>query len=111
MRADLDGAGHVPCLWLTGRLCIGDVAAAHPTLLDAVARHPDLQFDLAGIEALDAAGMQLLVHCKRAAIARGHRLAFVGHSEVVVELVQLFNLAGELGDPLLLRADAPEATW
>src|SRR5690554_5060299 len=88
---------------LSGALTVQHARAAMPSLLDALARHPRIELDLSAVSALDAAGLQLLMLCKREAARLGHRLELVGHSEVVVEQFELFNLAGYFGDPLYLR--------
>jgi anti-anti-sigma regulatory factor len=58
---------------------------------------------------LDAAGAQLLMLCKREALARGHRLELVGHSEPVVRLFELLDLTAYFGDPVLLAAAGRDA--
>lgn len=88
---------------LCGALTIQHARAALPLLLDALMRGPRVEFDLSAVSALDAAGLQLLMLCKREAARVGCRLELVGHSEVVVEQFELFDLAGYFGDPLYLR--------
>lgn len=109
MEIRLDGIqGDGARAFLSGALTIQHVRGALPSLLDALARGPHIEFDLSAVSALDAAGLQLLMLCKREAARLGHRLELVGHSEVVVEQFELFNLAGYFGDPLYLRP-APHA--
>lgn len=89
--------------FLAGALTIQHARAALPALLDSLSGGPRVEFDLSAVTALDAAGLQLLMLCKREAERLGHRLELVGHSEAVVDQFELFNLAGYFGDPLCLR--------
>lgn len=97
---------------LSGALTIQHAHAARAALLDAVVCHPEIEFDLSAVLALDAAGLQLLMLCKREAGRLGHRLKLARHSAAVVGQLELFNLAGYFGDPLFLpprdsAGDAP----
>jgi len=95
-------------LLLSGALTIQQAAAAKPALLAPVTASPRVEFDLSALSALDAAGVQLLMLCKREAERVGCRLELANHSAAVVDQFELFNLAGYFGDPLLLRTgEAP----
>jgi hypothetical protein len=48
--------------------------------------------------------MQLMVAAKREAAARNKPLRFAGHSPAVVDILELCNLSGQLGDPLLISS-------
>ena len=87
---------------LSGGLAIYDVAALKPQLIEAVSEHPDLEVDLAAIDAIDTAGVQLLMLAKTHASTLGHRLRLSGHSPAVAEIFELFRLAGYFGDPIVL---------
>ncbi|TWI07984.1 anti-anti-sigma factor [Lysobacter ruishenii] len=93
---------------LSGDLDISCVASAKAALLDAIECHPELEFDLSGIRRLDAAGMQLLILCKRMASQRRHGLRLVDHSPAVIEQFELFNLAAVFGDPMVVPARSNE---
>lgn len=80
-------------------LSIYDVANLKPRLLEAVARHAVLDVDLSQVETIDSAGIQLLMLAKVHALAHDHRFHLVGHSPVVLEIFELFRVAGYFGDP------------
>ena len=88
-------------------LTIYHAAEQMPALLALVAKGGRVEVDLRGVQAIDAAGLQLLILVKREAAGRDTTLRFVGHSEPVREAIELCQLAAALGDPLLLNAGSP----
>jgi anti-anti-sigma factor len=91
-----------PSLELAGDLTIYEVTGIQGQLADLAGRHPVLELNLAGVTALDTAGAQLLLWLKRSAAARGASLVLAHHSPAVVEVLDLLNLTGLLGDPILI---------
>ena len=75
------------------------------TLLDALNTATDLELDLSQVNAVDTAGLQLLILLKKEALRVGKRVAIVAHSQPVSSLIDFCNLAAELGDPLVIPAD------
>lgn len=63
-----------------------------------------MEIDLAGVSEIDSAGLQLLVMAKNEAIARGKNLSISNHSPAVLEALELCNLEGFFGDPVLVRS-------
>ncbi|HEX5755721.1 MAG TPA: STAS domain-containing protein [Arenimonas sp.] len=105
-RRDPDGCRQASRLALSGSLSIYDVAALKTRLIDAVSAHAELELDLSAVESIDTAGVQLLMLAKLHAAARGHALVLVGHSPAVVDVFELFQLAGYFGDPIVLPVAA-----
>lgn len=64
---------------------------------------PEIDIDLSEVCAIDTAGLQLMLMAKREASATGKRVLFARHSDEVLELINLCDLAGEFGDPLLIH--------
>jgi anti-anti-sigma factor len=64
-----------------------------------------LEVDLAQVEEIDSAGLQILMLLKREADATGKALQLVNHSRAVVEVFELLDLAGYFGDPLVIPAE------
>ena len=89
-------------LRLRGALRIETARQAKTDLLDALSAHRELECDLSDVAAIDAAGLQLLLMLKREAQRRDHQLRLIGHSPAVVELFELYQLAGQFGDPVVL---------
>lgn len=94
-------------LRLTGDFTIGQAAETKPALLSALAETGELVIHLAGVAEFDSAGLQLLALAKREAQAAGKTLRLTEHSLVVAELMELYDLVGYFGDPVLLH---PKAT-
>lgn len=86
-----------------GEMTIYDAAVMKPVLLDAVARHAEIEINLAGVREMDSAGVQLLLLARREAQRRRVQLRLVAHSEASLEVIDLLGLAGYFGDPLILR--------
>lgn len=73
-------------------------------LLEALASCDVLELDLLQVNDMDTAGMQLLILLKKEAQRSGKRVCIVAHSQSVHAVIDVCNLAAELGDPLLIPA-------
>lgn len=87
-------------------LSIYRAAALKGPLLDPLGRASEIEVDLSQVAEMDSAGLQLLVLLKREAAAAGKRVGFSGHSPSVIRLLDLYNMAGYFGDPLVIAAAA-----
>jgi len=99
---DAAGAG---LLRLQGELTIYTAADMKPYLMAALAQTEALEINLSDVTEMDTAGVQLLILAKREATLSGKRLALSGHSPAAMALIELFNLAGWFGDPLVFPAE------
>lgn len=88
-----------------GEMTIYHAAQMKQSILDLLNSSAPAEVNLSRVTELDGAGLQLLILAKREAAARGHPLEFSGHSPVVLEVLDLTNLAGLFGDPVVLSAD------
>ena len=95
---------------IEGELSIYHVAEAKEQLLALVEQAQQLDFDLSRVSEVDSAGLQLLILLKREASERGNEMRIVGHSQPLVDLIQLFDLAAYFGDPVLLTEEVEETT-
>ena len=89
---------------IKGEFSIFSAAALRQQLLDALDTGEEVEVDLSAVSEMDSAGMQLMVAAKKEASVRNKALRFTGHSPVVFELVELCDLSGHLGDPLLISS-------
>ncbi|HSC80289.1 MAG TPA: STAS domain-containing protein [Chitinolyticbacter sp.] len=89
---------------LDGELTIFHAASLKDALIAALGEGSDspLTIDLSGVDELDTAGVQLLLLAKREAARHRRALAYSGHSPAVISVLELLDLAGTLGDPLLI---------
>lgn len=89
---------------IKGELSIFTAAILRQQLLDALDRDMDVEVDLSAVSEMDSAGMQLMVAAKREAGVRNKSLRFTGHSPAVFDILELCDLSGHLGDPLLIQS-------
>lgn len=91
-----------PALAFAGEMTIYTVAELTGQLLPLLTQANDLEIDLSQVTELDASGVQLLMLAKRETLRSGHRLHLLGHSQAVLDIFELCDLAGYFGDPLVL---------
>jgi anti-anti-sigma factor len=96
----------VHALRVEGELTIYRAAELKDSLLAAVAAHASVEVDLSGVTEFDTAGVQVLILAKRAAKAREGQLHLVGHSPVVLDVMDLLDMADCFGDVLVMPSAA-----
>lgn len=96
----------VPALAIAGEFNIFTATTVKQRLLDAIAETQavDIDIDLADVTEIDTAGLQLMVMVKREGASLGKNVHFTGHSEPVVDLIELCDLTGFFGDPILIHS-------
>ena len=87
---------------IEGEMTIYSAAQTKESLLSAMADCDEIEMSLAHISEIDSAGLQLLALAKREAADRNKPLHFVAHSQAVLDILDLCNLAGVFGDPVVL---------
>jgi anti-anti-sigma factor len=87
---------------LEGALTIYTAADRKAALLQAIEPASAVEFDLALVDEIDCAGLQLLILTKREAERLGGQFHLSNHSPVVIAALNLSGLAGVFGDPSLV---------
>jgi len=87
---------------INGEMTIYSAAQAKQSLLGAMADCHEIEMNLAHVSEIDASGLQLLALVKREAAEKNIPLHFVAHSQAVTDMLDLCNLAGVFGDPVVL---------
>lgn len=64
-----------------------------------------LEIDLASIEEIDSAGVQLLALLKAESLRQGKTLSLLNHSAPVQQLFVRMGVVGLFGDPLVLTGE------
>ncbi|HZX33041.1 MAG TPA: STAS domain-containing protein [Rhodocyclaceae bacterium] len=94
-------------LKLEGELTIFNARQVADTLLGALAQGIGMEVDLGDVAEIDSAGLQVMIAAKRLATGQGKTLSFTGHSPAVLEILDLTDLVGFFGDPVVIeRASA-----
>lgn len=93
---------------ICGELTIFTAGATKNQLLDAIAQASavEIAIDLSNVTEIDTAGLQLMIMAKREASRRNKCIRFTQHSDVVLDLLDLFDLTGYFGDPIFVRANS-----
>lgn len=86
-------------------LNIYNAVAQKKTLLKALGTCQELDIDLSQVSEMDTAGFQLLLLTKREALKADKVVRLTGHSKAVTELIDLYNMAGYFGDPMVIPAE------
>ncbi|QDQ27832.1 STAS domain-containing protein [Chitinimonas arctica] len=91
-------------LCIVGPFTIYAAVEAKARLLQELTQAQELEVDLSGVVEFDTAGIQLLLLLKREATRQGKPLRFNGHSKAVLAVIDLYNMAGVFGDPVLISS-------
>lgn len=93
-------------LCISGEMTVVSAAATHAQIRASLrpGSSDEVEVDLSGVIELDTAGLQIMLQLKR---EYGAGLRFVNHSPAVLRILDLSNLGGRFGDPLVIRQDEP----
>jgi anti-sigma B factor antagonist len=89
---------------LSGEQTIYGAPRLKAQLLDALSTSAEIEVNLSRVTEIDTAAVQLLVLAKREAQAAGKNLRLVAHSAASTEALDLLQLGGYFGDPIVLTA-------
>ena len=68
--------------------------------------HSEIEIDLSRVTEIDSAGIQLLLLAKRSTDESQRILRLTGHSSAVVDAMELLNLIGYFGDPVVFTSES-----
>lgn len=97
MATQIDKSNNGRELAISGELTIYGVASVKQELWQVLTQHDEVEVDLAAVDEIDTAGLQLLLMAKR---VPGRQVRFINHSPAVLQLIELSNVV--LGDPLVI---------
>lgn len=106
MEIQVEHAGAQARVAIAGEMTIYTAAELKTGLTGALARCGEMEVDLSGVTEIDTAGQQLLVLAKLESLLLGKTLRLVHHSPVVVDIIDLYGLAGFFGDAILIHPQA-----
>jgi anti-sigma B factor antagonist len=102
--ADTSTNPHAARIVIEDDMTIYHATALKATLLGSIQRHQLIELDLSRVAEIDTAGLQLLLLARREAQRCDTTLRMLAHSPAVHELIDFFDIAGLLGDPLIIPA-------
>ena len=91
-------------LQMEGELTIYHGQEIKDELIAHLAANAEVELNLGGISELDTAGFQLLLAAKQEGTRLGKTVRFVSHSQAALEVIDLYNMAAQFGDPMLIPA-------
>lgn len=94
-------AGPVCSIALRGELDIYAAAIVREQLIPLLTEHPMVELQLAEVNEIDTAGVQLLLAAKQMASKAGHTFKLAGHSRAVIDALELCGLLPYFGDPVV----------
>ncbi|UCV09370.1 lipid asymmetry maintenance protein MlaB [Dechloromonas denitrificans] len=95
-----------PALAIAGEFTIFTASTLKEQILQTIrqADMTEVEIDLSNVTEIDSAGLQLMILAKIEALGRGKNIHFTRHSDPVLDLIDLCDLAGFFGDPVLIRS-------
>lgn len=88
---------------IEGELTIYRVSGIRENVVQALGSGSEIEIDLSRVTEIDGAGLQLLLAAKLESFAKDAQLSFVGHSNAVREMLDLCDLGGFFGDPVVIH--------
>lgn len=86
-------------------LTIYTAAEQKQALLALLEDCQELVLDLSPVSEMDSAGLQVLLLLKQHAETHHREFHIVNHAQAVVEVLELTQLAGHFGDPVVIPAE------
>lgn len=104
MRIDARHQDGICRLRIEGEFTIYHARQIRDDLLEHLDSSKEIELDLGGVTEMDTAGIQLLLAAKREGLRRGKPVRYVSHSQAALEVIDLYDMAAQFGDPLLISA-------
>ncbi|HXU94229.1 MAG TPA: STAS domain-containing protein [Gallionella sp.] len=89
-----------------GEMTIFRTSELRTAVLSEMEHGQVIEIDLSHVTEIDSAGLQLMVAAKLEAILRGKELHFSGHSQPVLDMLDLCDLGGFFGDQIIIPSQA-----
>jgi anti-anti-sigma factor len=105
MGITFEQVNEVAHLSFDDEMTIYTAAEQKEELLKHFMASPELELDLSGVSEIDSAGLQLLIMLKNEGAKANKEVRFVHHSQSVVEVLELLNLATRFGDPIMIPTE------
>ena len=87
---------------IEGEMTISRASELKLELMPVCEAAQKIEIDLSGVSEIDSSGLQLMMAMKLESIARDIQLSFSGHSTAVQDALEVTDLGGFFGDPVLI---------
>jgi anti-anti-sigma factor len=87
---------------IEGPMTIHNALELKTAFMDAMLTAPNLELNLSAVTEMDAAGLQLLIMAKQHQAKNHHNLILLGHSEAVLDALELMGLVTWFSDPVVI---------
>lgn len=98
----IQGEGH---LAIEDEMTIYTAAEQKSTLLGHFTENDAIEIDLSAVSEIDSAGVQLLMLLKNEASKSDKQVRYTHHSQSVVAVLELLDLATQFGDPVVIPTE------
>ena len=85
-----------------GEMTIYTALECRDLLLQHLQSCREIDIDLSHVSEIDSTGVQLLIQVKRQGAALGTPVRLLAHSPAVAEIIDLYRLAPQFGDPMIM---------
>jgi anti-sigma B factor antagonist len=102
MNISIESSAGLCQVGVEGEMTIYTAAELKSEIVPLLLACEKMEVSLANVSEIDAAGLQVLALLKREAGAIGKPISFIAHSQSVLEVLDLCDLAGVFGDPLVI---------
>lgn len=102
MNINISNENGICHIGMNGKMTINSAAQIKENLFSAIASGNEIELNLNQVSEIDTAGLQLLALAKREAANMNKPLHIVAHSKEVLAILDLCNLSGLFGDPVVI---------
>lgn len=105
MSIEINKENGVCQLAVNDEMTIYTAATFKEEFLGHLAGCQEMEVNLSGVSEMDSAGLQIMLMLRLEASRTDKQVQFTNHSEAVIDVLEMLNLAAHFGDPIILPAD------
>lgn len=109
MAISVETGGGICRMRVEGEMTIYNALEFKQAFLASLPGCAEVEINLSGVGEIDTAGLQMLLLAKSETSLCGKKLRLVAHSPATLEMLDLYNMAGYFGDPVVLPSDRTQA--
>lgn len=92
----------IEAITVPGDMTIYDAEEIKSLFDEAVKLEADVCVNLGNVTEIDTSGIQLMVSFKKTIEEKNKHVTFEGHTEAVIDLFDVFDIATYFGDPIVM---------